>query len=55
MLDPDDELNLDLVYAKYLRTCAMLRVAPMSREQAKELGVEFIAILSGHSLPSAKD
>ena len=55
MLDPDDELNLDRVREISADMRHAPRRANVCAGAGKELGVEFIAILSGHSLPSAKD
>ncbi len=35
MLDPADAPDPDLVYANYLKTCAMLGIEPVPRERAE--------------------
>ena len=47
-----DPLNLDRVYANYLRTCAMSGVEPVSRERALRLIQEWTEVLSGRPEPT---
>ena len=42
-----EPLDLDRLYANYLRTCAMSGVEPVSRERATGLINEWTEVLSG--------
>ena len=54
---PDDpnpfELDLDGVYERYLKTCAMSGVEPVSRERVLGLVREWTEVLSGRPEPTA--
>ena len=54
---PDDsnpfELDLDGFYERYLKTCAMSGVTPVSRERALGLVQEWSEVLSGRPEPTA--
>jgi len=54
---PDDsnpfELDLDGFYERYLKTCAMSGVTPVSRERALWLVQEWSEVLSGRPEPTA--
>ena len=47
MFDPTKAPDPDLVYSKYLRTCAMLGIEPTPRERALGLIQEWTERLSG--------
>ena len=49
MFDPANAPDPDLVYANYLKTCAMLGIEPTPREQALDLIEEWTEVLSGRS------
>ena len=52
MFDPADAPDPDLVYANYLKTCAMLGIEPTPREQAFGLIEEWTEVLSGRPEPT---
>ena len=52
MLDPADAPDSDLVYANYLKTCAMSGVEPVPRERALGLIQEWGEVLSGRPEPT---
>jgi len=53
MFDPADAPDPDLVYANYVRTCAMLGIEPTPREQALGLIPEWTEALTGRPEPTA--
>ena len=52
VFDPADAPDPDLVYAKYLKTCAMLGIEPTPREQALGLIQEGTGVLTGRPEPT---
>ena len=52
MFDPADAPDPDLVYAKYLETCATLGIEPVPRERALGLVQEWAEVLSGRPEPT---
>jgi len=48
-----DTLDLDRLYANYLRTCAMSGITPVSRERADGLIQEWTEMPSGRPEPTA--
>ena len=52
MFDPADAPDPDLVYANYLKTCAMSGVEPVSRERALGLVQEWTEVLTGRPEPT---
>ena len=52
MFDPADAPDPDLVYANYLKTCAMLGIEPTPREQALGLIQEWTEVLTGRPDPA---
>ena len=52
MFDPADARDPDLLYANYLRTCAMTGVEPVPRERALGLIQEWTEALSGRPEPN---
>ena len=52
MFDPDDPPDPDVVYANYLRTCAMCGIEPTPREQALGLIQEWTEALSRRPEPT---
>jgi len=54
MFDAADAPDPDLVYANYLKTCAMLGVEPTPREQVLGLIEERTAVLSGRPDPTTQ-
>ena len=46
MVERADATDPDLVYANYLRTCAMLGIEPTPREQALGLTAEWSAAIA---------
>lgn len=52
MLDPNDAPEPDLVYANYLRTCAMLGIEPVPRERVFGLVEEWNEVSSGRPEPT---
>jgi hypothetical protein len=49
---PIEPLDMDRVYANYLKTCAMSGVEPVSRERAFGLIQEWTEVLSGRPEPT---
>lgn len=52
MFDPADAPDADLVYAHYLKTCAMCGVEPVPRERALGLIQEWTEVLTGRPEPT---
>ena len=52
MFHPADAPDPDLVYANYLKTCAMLGIEPTPREQALGLIQEWTEVLTGRPEPT---
>jgi hypothetical protein len=52
MFDPADAPDADLVYAHYLKTCAMCGVEPVPRERASGLIQEWTEVLTGRPEPT---
>jgi len=52
MFEPADVPDLEDVYAKYLKTCAMAGVEPVSRERALGLMQEWGEVLTGRPEPT---
>ena len=52
MFDAADAPDPDLVYANYLKTCAMSGVEPVSRERALGLVQEWTEVLTGRPEPT---
>ena len=52
MFGPNDAPEPDLVYANYLRTCAMPGVEPTPRERALGLIQEWTEVLTGRPEPT---
>jgi hypothetical protein len=48
------ELDLDRLYANYLKTCAMLGIEPVPRERALGLVQEWTEVLSGRPEPTTQ-
>jgi hypothetical protein len=48
-----EPLDLDRLYANYLRTCAMSGVEPVTRERADGLIAEWQEVLTGRPEPTA--